>query len=133
MRDYPGNFLTILIRKPTKSPTTGTLSLTGSRYSSQVNVCPSMGMAKPMERHFSGSHQLTSPRGLSSLYQFIRLRSFRCVSKSATAEFAKQMLHMPGVIHTPPRLAADASQMAKADDDVHFKSLSGFIVALPKA
>jgi hypothetical protein len=32
-------------------------------------------------------------------------------------------LHMPGVIHSPPRLAADASQMAKADDDVHLKSL----------
>ena len=32
------------------------------------------------------------------------------------------MLHMPRVVHSPPRLAADAPQMAKADDDVHFKS-----------
>ncbi len=33
------------------------------------------------------------------------------------------MLHMPGVVPSPARLAADASQMAKADDDVHLKSL----------
>jgi hypothetical protein len=53
-------------------------------------------------------------------------------SKPATAEFAKQMLHMPRIVHSPPRLAADASQMAKADDDFHFKSpLTGFIVAPP--
>jgi hypothetical protein len=30
---------------------------------------------------------------------------------------------MPGVVDSPPRLAADALQMAKADDDFHFKSL----------
>jgi hypothetical protein len=50
------------------------------------------------------------------------LKGFRGGSKRATAEFAKQMLHMPGVVHSPLRLAADASQMAKADDDIHFKS-----------
>src|SRR6267378_326366 len=32
------------------------------------------------------------------------------------------MLHMLRIVHSPPRLAADAPQMAKADDDVHFKS-----------
>jgi hypothetical protein len=73
----------------------------------------------------AGSQQLTSPRKLSPLgLQFIRLSSFRSDGKPATAESAKQMLHMPGVVHAPPRLAADASQMAKADDDSHFESLS---------
>ena len=37
----------------------------------------------------------------------------------ATAEFAKQMLHMPGVVHSSPPLAADALQMAEAAHDFH--------------
>jgi hypothetical protein len=57
------------------------------------------------------------------MLQFIRLGSFRSGGKPATAEFPKQMLHMPVVVHSALRLAADASQMAKADDDIHFKSL----------
>src|SRR6266446_919743 len=72
----------------------------------------------------AGSQQLTSPRKLSPLgLQFIRLRSFLSDGKTAIAEFAKQMLHMPGVVYSRPRLAADASQMAKADDDSHFASV----------
>jgi hypothetical protein len=42
------------------------------------------------------------------------------ISKVAAAEFAKQMLHMPGVIRSFPPHVADAFQMAKANDDFHF-------------
>jgi len=41
----------------------------------------------------------------------------------AAAEFAKQMLHMPGVIGSFPQLVADAFQMAKANDDFHFSEV----------
>jgi hypothetical protein len=33
------------------------------------------------------------------------------------------MLHMPGVVHSSLGLAPDAFQMAKANDDFHFKRL----------
>jgi hypothetical protein len=37
----------------------------------------------------------------------------------AAAEFAKQMLHMPGVVYSSPPFPADTYQMAKTDDDFH--------------
>jgi hypothetical protein len=43
------------------------------------------------------------------------------IGKRATAEFAKQMLQMPGVVSSLPPLAADASHMAKTDDNFHLK------------
>jgi hypothetical protein len=48
------------------------------------------------------------------------------------AEFAKQMLHMPGVVRSSPPLAADAFQMAKADDDFHIKCLHCTCPGLPR-
>jgi hypothetical protein len=41
----------------------------------------------------------------------------------ATAKFAKQMLHMPCVVHSSTPFAADAFQMAKANDEFQFKCL----------
>jgi hypothetical protein len=41
------------------------------------------------------------------------------ISKLAAAEFAQQMLHMPGVVHSSPPFPADTFQMAKTDDDFH--------------
>ena len=51
------------------------------------------------------------------------------ISQLATAEFAKQMLHMPGVVHSPPPFPADTFQMAKTDDDFHFAYLHLFYPA----
>jgi hypothetical protein len=48
------------------------------------------------------------------------------ISKLAVAEFAKQMLHMPGVVHSSPPFPADTFQMAKTDDDFHFEHLHLF-------
>jgi hypothetical protein len=48
------------------------------------------------------------------------------ISKLAAAEFAKQMLHMPGVVHSSPPFPADTFQMAKTDDDLRFKYLHLF-------
>ena len=45
------------------------------------------------------------------------------ISKLAVAEFAKQMLHMPGVIHSSPPFPADTFQMAKTDDYFHCEYL----------
>jgi hypothetical protein len=45
--------------------------------------------------------------------------SRRNSGKLAAAEFAKQMLHMPGVVHPPSPFSKDAFQMAKANDDFH--------------
>ena len=42
------------------------------------------------------------------------------------AEFAKQMLRMPGVVHSSPPFPADTFQMAQTDDDFHFKYLHLF-------
>jgi hypothetical protein len=41
------------------------------------------------------------------------------MSKLAAADFAEQMLHMPGVVHSSPPFPADTFQMAKTDDDFH--------------
>ena len=49
--------------------------------------------------------------------------SFSSHGKSAAAEFAEQVLQMPGVVHPPTRLAPDAFQMPKADDDFHLRFL----------
>jgi hypothetical protein len=48
------------------------------------------------------------------------------ISKLAAAEFAKQMLHMPGVVHSSRPFPTDTFQMAKADDDFHFEYLHLF-------
>ena len=48
------------------------------------------------------------------------------ISKLATAKFSKQMLHMPGVVHSSPPFPADTFQMAKTDDDFHFEYLHLF-------
>jgi hypothetical protein len=44
--------------------------------------------------------------------------------KLTTAELAKQMLYVPGVVHSSPPFAADAFQMAKADNDFQQNFLS---------
>jgi hypothetical protein len=60
------------------------------------------------------------------------IRSSPCsgtkIDKFAAAEFAKQMLHMPGVVHSSPPLPVDAFQVAKTDDDFHFNISSTSIV-----
>jgi hypothetical protein len=48
------------------------------------------------------------------------------ISKLAAAEFAKQMLHMPGVVRSSPPFAADTFQMAKTDDNLHFEYIHLF-------
>jgi hypothetical protein len=53
-------------------------------------------------------------------------RSRTRISKLAAAEFAKQMVHMPGVVHSSPPFLADTFQMAKTDDDFHLEYLHLF-------
>jgi hypothetical protein len=55
-------------------------------------------------------------------------RSRTRISKLAAAEFAKQMVHMPGVVHSSPPFPADTFQMAKTDDDFHLEYLHLFYV-----
>ena len=42
------------------------------------------------------------------------------IGKLATAEFAKQVLYMPGIVGPLPPLAVDAYQMAEAYNELHF-------------
>jgi ferritin-like metal-binding protein YciE len=65
-----------------------------------LNPLPFRRYARPLGRS-AGSHQLTTPTKPSSLvFQFIGLGSFRSGGKPATAEFAEQMSHMPGVVRS---------------------------------
>ena len=49
------------------------------------------------------------------------LRNGTKIGQWTTAKFAKQMLHMPRVVHSSTPFAADAFQMAKANDEFQFK------------
>jgi hypothetical protein len=51
------------------------------------------------------------------------------IGKLPTAEFAKQMLQMPGVVSSLPPLEADAFHMAKTDDNFHLKCPLDLLVA----
>jgi hypothetical protein len=59
----------------------------------------------------------------------LRRRNRTTISKLAMAELAKQMPHMPGVVHSSPPFPTDTFQMAKTDDDFHFEYLHSFYLA----
>jgi hypothetical protein len=48
------------------------------------------------------------------------------MSELAAPEFAKQMLHMPGVVFSFPPFPVDTFKMANTDDDFHFAYLHLF-------
>ena len=55
------------------------------------------------------------------------LSSLTVFGKRTPAEFAKQMLQMPGVVSSLLPLAADTFEMAKTDDNFHIRCLTGFV------
>jgi hypothetical protein len=52
-----------------------------------------------------------------------RLRGKSRISELAAPEFAKQMLHMPGVVYSAPPFPVDTFKMANTNDDFHFEYL----------
>jgi len=63
----------------------------------------------------------TKPKGFRRRYT-----SFQ-IGKRTPAEFAKQMVQMPGGVSALPPLAADTFEMAKTDDNFHTRCLTGFV------
>jgi hypothetical protein len=90
---------------------------------------PMKSLTGAMRRPFR-THPVLSVAHIGDMVGYFSVSSPPCsctkIGKRPTAEFAKQMLQMPGVVSSLPPLEADAFHMAKTDDDFHLKCPTEF-------
>src|SRR5208282_6403932 len=93
---------------------------------------PMKSLTGAMRRPFR-THPVLSMAEIGDMVGSFSVSSPPCsctkIGKRSTAEFAKQMLQMPGVVPSLPPLEADAFHMAKTDDNFHLKCALDLLVA----
>jgi hypothetical protein len=107
------------------------LASSGRTTLCQTKTYSKKPFASEPDRHRRGKHEKLALRGTrapspaqsgrftgSLADQGPAALAGRCIR--AQTEFAQQMLHVPRNIRSSPPFTADASQVAKADDDFHF-------------